>query len=181
MLIDRIVGAFTFKKGVYASAANDATFTNSAWLIVMVAVLLSQVGSRASSSIGFFHWLLGTLLNTVIGVGAFAVGAYVIKWLAGALYKVNVTFEQIVRSLGLSYIWKVIGLIGIISVIPFLVCISAPIRILDILVAFAAALFAIKETTNMEWLNTVVVTVIATIIGLIIAILFSTVFGLIGL
>ena len=61
MLIDRIVGAFTFKKGVYASAANDATFTNSAWLIVMVAVLLSQVGSRASSSIGFFHWLLGTL------------------------------------------------------------------------------------------------------------------------
>ena len=104
-----------------------------------------------------------------------------IKWLAGALYKVNVTFEQIVRSLGLSYIWKVIGLIGIISVIPFLVCISAPIRILDILVAFAAALFAIKETTNMEWLNTVVVTVIATIIGLIIAILFSTVFGLIGL
>lgn len=182
MLIDRIIGALSFKKGVYASAANDTTFTNTAWLIVIVSVLLNQVGSNpASFQHGFFRWLLGTILIAVIGVGAFAVGAYVIKWLAGSMYKVNVTFEQIVRSLGLSYIWKVLGFIGIISVIPFLNCIAAPIRILAVLVAFAAALFSIKESTNMEWLGTIIVVVIATIIGLAIVLIFGFILALIGL
>ena len=181
-MIDRIVGAFTFKKGVYAAAANDAAFSNNAWLIVLVAVLLNQLGSRAGSfGHSFIRWIIGTILIAVIGVGTFALGAYVIKWLSSAMFKVNVTFEQIVRSLGLSYIWKVVGLISILAWLPFLVCITTPIRILDVLVAFAAALFAVKETTNMEWLNTFIVTIIATVAGLIVVGVFGILFALVGL
>ena len=48
MLINRIIGAFTFRKGVYAEVEEDTSFTTTAWILVAVVAFLNQLGSAAS-------------------------------------------------------------------------------------------------------------------------------------
>ena len=43
MLMDRIIGAFTFRKEVYAEVEKDETFTSTAWLLVAVVAFISQL------------------------------------------------------------------------------------------------------------------------------------------
>ena len=36
MLMNRIIGAFTFRRGVYAEVEKDQAFTTTAWILVIV-------------------------------------------------------------------------------------------------------------------------------------------------
>ena len=51
MLVNRIIGAFTFRKGVYAEVEKDTSFTTTAWILVVVASFLNQLGLFASSDL----------------------------------------------------------------------------------------------------------------------------------
>lgn len=181
MLTDKIVGAITFKKGVYASVANDPAFTSNAWLIVMVAAVLNQLGSRAGNAGGFFRWLISGVLLGVFAIGAFALVVFLVTWLAKVMFKANVPFEQAARALGLAYIWRVVGFIGILGFIPLMGCVLAPVRLVAGLAGLAADLFAIKESTNMEWTGTIVVAVIATVVSLAILAIATLILGILRL
>jgi hypothetical protein len=168
MLIDRVVDAIKFKKGVYAAVAADQAFTSNAWLIVMVVSVLNQLGNRAPGARdSVFRWLVSGVVLGVFGIGAFALAVYLVVWLAGVMFKANVKFEQAARALGLAYIWRLVGFIGIISAIsPLLGCLYAPISFIAGLAGLAADLFAIKESTNMDWTGSIVIAVIATVVSL---------------
>ena len=170
MLADRIIGAFTFKKGLYKEVANDTSFTSSAWLIVLVISVLNQLGGRSATiHKSFFGWLIGAVILGAIGVGAFAVSAYLLALLAKSLFNAKVEFEQVVRAMGLAYVWNVIGFIGIVAVItPLLVCLLSPVTILAGLAGLVASLIAIKESTGMDWAGTVVTVIIAFLVTLVI-------------
>ena len=45
--MDRIIGAFTFRKGVYAEVEHDASFTTTAYIIVAIVAILNQLGANA--------------------------------------------------------------------------------------------------------------------------------------
>ena len=47
MMVERIIAAFSFRKGIYKEVEEDQSFTNSAWIIVSVVALLSSFGSNA--------------------------------------------------------------------------------------------------------------------------------------
>jgi hypothetical protein len=170
MLADRIIGAFTFKKGLYKEAANDTSFTSSAWLIVLVISLLNQLGQRSAAiHKSFFGWLIGAIILGAIGVGAFAVSAYLLALVAKSLFNARVEFEQVVRAMGLAYVWNIIGFIGIVSIItPLLTCLLSPVTILAGLAGLVASLLAIKESTGMDWAGTVVTVIVAFVVTLII-------------
>ena len=57
MVMDRIIGAFTFRKGIYAEVEKDASFTRTAWIIVAVVAFLNELGLNASTNIP--GWLAG--------------------------------------------------------------------------------------------------------------------------
>ncbi|MGD8807818.1 MAG: hypothetical protein PVH65_18350, partial [Chloroflexota bacterium] len=120
MLTERIIGAFTFRKGVYAEVENDASFTGTAWLIVVVVAFLNQLGTFAFES----GWLVSLLLGTVFSVVGFAIAAYVVAWVGKSFFQADVTFDEMVRTLGLAYVWRVIGLAGILGGV--INCILAP-------------------------------------------------------
>jgi hypothetical protein len=183
MLVEKIVGAITFKKGVYASVAADQAFTSNAWLIVMVVSVLNQLGNRApDASHSIFRWLVSGVVLGVFGIGAFALAVYLVVWLAGAMFKVNVKFEQVARALGLAYIWRLVGFLAIITAIsPFLGCLLGPIGFIAWLAGLAADLFAIKESTNMDWTGTIVIAIIATVVSLAILGFATFVFSVTGL
>ena len=48
-MMERIIGAFTFRKEVYQEVEKDTTFHPTAWMIVAVVAFLSQLGANAAT------------------------------------------------------------------------------------------------------------------------------------
>ena len=89
MHAQRIIGAFTFRSGVYEEVEEDPAFTQTAWLLVLVSGFLNQLGTRAGG--GPLRWLFGTLAGTVAVVVGFALGAFLVAWVGRLLFQADVT------------------------------------------------------------------------------------------
>lgn len=184
MLTNRIIGAFTFRKGVYAEVERDQSFTQTAWLIVAVIALLNALGGAAGllSARGLFSWLIASVITTAFAVGGFALACLVISWVGKNLFSADVDFNEMVRVLGLAYVWNAIGFIAILSIISSaLLCILAPIRFLAAIMGFIAWLIAAKEALDLEWGQTIVTLIIGWVVNFIIVLLAGVLLGIFGL
>lgn len=180
MLVDRIIGAFTFRKGIYAEVETDTTFTTTAWILVAVVAFLNQLGSQASSNL--LNWLLGAVVGTVFAVIAFAVGALVINWVGRSVYKAEVTFDELVRTLGLAYVWQVIGIIGVLSAFSGLLsCVLAPVMIIAAIALVIAWFIAAKEALDLEWVQTIITVILGWLALVVITLVAGAILGLLGL
>lgn len=179
MLVDRIVGAFTFRKGVYAEVEKDPTFTSTAWILVAVVAFLNQLGAQAGG--GFLNWLLGAVIGTVFAVAGFALGAFVINWAGRTFYDADVTFEELVRTLGLAYVWQVIGFIGILGFVPALSCLLAPVMILAAILLIVAWFMAAREALDLTTGQTIVTVIMGWIAVWVVMLFAGALLGLLGL
>lgn len=156
-MMDRILKVFTFKSEVYKEVEDDASFTQTAWIIVAIVALLNQIGSNAI----LVHdpnrsWILSTLVGTVFSVIGFGVFCFASSWAGRQFFNANVTFEEMVRTLGLAYVWNVIGFIGILGLILPLICIVTPLIVIGGIAGFLSAIFAAKEALDLEWTQAIV-------------------------
>jgi hypothetical protein len=181
MLTQRIIGAFTFRKGVYAEVEQDTSFTTTAWILVAVVAFLNQLGSFASTNI--VNWLLGAVLGTVFAVIGFAVGALVINWVGRAVFKADVSFEELVRTLGLAYVWQVIGVVGVLAAFSAaLSCLLAPVMIIAVIAMIIAWFIAAKEALDLEWGQTIVTVILGWLALVVISLIIGgMVIGALGL
>ncbi len=155
MLTDRIIGAFTFRSGVYKEVEEDTTFTTTAWLLVIVIGFLQQLGSRAQPNL--IRWLGGAIVGTIFAVIGFAVAAFIVNWVGRTIFKAEVTFDELVRTLGLAYVWNIVGVIGALAVFsPTLSCLLTPAVVIAGIAGFVAWLVAAKEALDLEWVQTIV-------------------------
>ena len=177
MLLQRITGAFTFRKGVYAGVEEDTEFTTTAWIIVAVVALLNQLGSQATSNLG--NWLIGAIVGTIFAILGFAVAALVINWVGRAVYKAEVTFNELVRTLGLAYVWQVIGVLGILASIAG--CLLAPVMIVAVVLMVVAWLIAVKEALDLDWVKTVLTVILGVLAMMAVMVLGLLVLSLLGL
>lgn len=179
MLTDRIMGAFTFKKGTYAEVEKDTSFTQTAWILVAVVSFLQQLGSNASRNIG--HWFIGTIVGTIFAVIGFALAAFVIAWVGRSLFKADVTFEEMVRTLGLAYIWNIIGVIGALAAFSgALSCLLAPALFVGAILGLIAWFVAAKEALDLEWVQTIITVIIGWIVLFVMLAIAGAVLGLLG-
>jgi hypothetical protein len=180
MLTDRIKGAFTFRKGVYAEVEGDTTFTRTAWIIVVVVAFLNQLGSNASGNL--VNWLVGALVGTIFAVLSFAVGAWVINWVGKTVFKADVTFDEMVRTLGLAYVWQVVGVFGILSAFSAaLSCVLAPIMVIAAILTLVAWFIATKEALDLEWLQTIITVILGLIALIVIVLIGVAILGVLGI
>ena len=155
MLVDRIIGAFTFRKGVYAEVEADTSFTTTAWIVVAVVAFLNQLGSYASPDVA--GWLIGAVVGTILTVLGFAVGALVINWVGRTVFDADVTFDQLVRTLGLAYVWNVVGVLGILGILGAgLSCVLGIVSFIAWVLMMIAWFIAAKEALDLEWVQTIV-------------------------
>ena len=179
MLTNRIVGAFTFRKGIYAEVEGDTTFTRTAWIIVVVVSFLNQIGSNATGDI--LNWLGGAVIGTIFAVLGFAVAALVINWVGRAVFKADVTFDELVRTLGLAYVWQVVGFIGVVSAFSVaLKCILAPIMFIAAIALIIAWFVAAKEALDLEWLQTIITIFLGWIALIVVVVIGGVIIGLLG-
>jgi hypothetical protein len=179
MLSERIIGAFTFRSGVYAEVEKDNTFTSTAWILVAVVAFLNQIGSFASSEL--VNWLVGAVVGTIFAVVAFAVGALVINWVGRGVYKADVTFDELVRTLGLAYVWQVVGVLGVLSAFSTaLSCLLAPVMVIAAILLVVAWFIAAKEALDLDWVKTIITVILGWISLIVITAIAAVVVGLLG-
>jgi len=185
MLTDRIMGAFTFRKGVYAEAARDTQFTTDAWLIVLVVNFVATLGSSAGSlrgERGFIAFLVTVILGTLLSIAGFALSAFLVSWVGRSMFKATASFEELARAMGLANVWRVIGFLGIFSAIsPALVCLLSPVTLLAGLAGLVAYFFSIREATGMDWVGVIVSVVVALIVQLIVTAVLGGILAIFGL
>jgi hypothetical protein len=157
MLTNRIIGAFTFRKGVYAEVEKDTSFTTTAWILVVVVAFLKQLGSFASST----DWLIAAIMGTIAAIPGFAVGVLVINWVGHTVFKADVSFGELVRTLALAYVWQVIGVLGILTAFSeALFYLLDPVQIIAAILMIVAWLIAAKEALDLEWVQTIVTVIL---------------------
>jgi hypothetical protein len=182
-MMDRFMKVFTFKSEVYKEVEDDASFTQMAWMIVAVVAFLSQLGSNASLvHIEGASWIVGTFTGTIFAVLGFAVGCFVISWAGKTFFNAEVTFEELVRTLGLAYVWNVIGFLGIIGAVsPGLACAVGPLSLVAGIAGLVSWFIAAKEALDLEWPQTIGTVVIGWIASFFISLIAGAILGVFGL
>jgi hypothetical protein len=179
MLVNRIVGALTFRKGVYQEVEDDVKFTPTAWMLVILIALLSQLGTNivAGEALDFGDWIVGSAIGTVGEIVGFAVMAFLVVVIGRSLFKAQVSFDEMVRTLGLASIWRAIGFIGVLGAFSgVLGCLIAPVTLIAGIAGLIAWLVAAREALDLGWVEAIV-TVIIGFIGFIVTMI---VVGIIG-
>ncbi|MBU0495592.1 MAG: YIP1 family protein [Chloroflexi bacterium] len=188
-MLNRIIGAFLFRKGVYEEVERDAGFTTMAWVLVIVIAFLNRLGGQlgtaavnATAAGGDINWtaaLVGIVLGTISDVIAFAIMAFAISWVGKLLFQAKTNFSEMVRVLGLAYVWNIVGLLAILGLlVPALICIVAPIAFIAWILYLLAALIGVKAALDLDWIKTIVSVVIGWIIYVVIAFLISIATGI---
>lgn len=180
--MDRIIGAFTFRREVYADVEQDADFTTTAWIIVAVVSFLNQLGSLKFDNFGIS--VLGVITGTVFAVLGFALAAYIISLVGRTVFKAEVTFNELMRTVGLAYVWQAVGVLGILgSISETLGCVVAPALVIGVILWLVSSFIAAKEALDLEWLQTIITVFLgwlAYIVVLALAGLLLTALGLAG-
>ena len=180
MLTERIIGALTFRRGVYADVEADKTFTATAWILVVIFALLNQLGSYASESI--FDWLVGTGISVLTAIAGFAIAAAVINWVGRGAFRAEVTFDELVRTMGLASVWTVVGVLGIIAAFSdALSCILGPVIVISWIALVLAWFVAVHEALDLTWGKTLITVIIGFIPWAIIMVLTGIVLTLLDL
>ena len=180
MLTDRIIAAFTFRREVYKEVEQDTTFTQTAWLLVVVVAFLSQLGSSASGNL--VNWVIGAVVGTIFAVIGFAVGAFVINWVGRTVFSADVTFEELVRTLGLAYVWNIVGVIGVLAGFSdALACLLAPVTFIAAILGLISWFVAAKEALDLEWVQTIVTVILGWIALFVVTLIAGVVLGMLGL
>jgi len=177
MLTERIIGAFTFRKGVYSEVEKDLSFTSTAWLIVVVVSFLNKLGTVNADNFG--GRLIAAVVATIGAVLGFALAAFVIDWVGRSVFNAEVSFDELVRTLGLAYVWQIIGLIGIFS--GFLTCLLAPAIFVAWILALVAWFVAAKEALDLTWGQTILTVIIGWLVFIVVAIIVGVILGVLGL
>jgi len=184
MLVDRIMKAFMFNKEVYSEVEHDTSFTTTAWVIVAATAFLGSLGSTFGAS-GFDQpvaGVVGVLVGTVIGIIGFAVGTVIITWVGQTVFKAEVTFDELVRTLGLAYVWRVLGVISIVGAFsPALACVTAPISLAAAIAGLFSWFIAAKEALDLDWTQTIVTVLLGWAAIMIVTFFTSLILGMFGL
>ena len=123
-------------------------------------------------------WLGGAIVGTIFAVAGFALAAVVISWVGRGLFKAQVTFEELVRTLGLAYVWNVVGVIGVLAgLIAVLGCVLAPVMIVAAILLIVAWFMAAKEALDLGWGETIITVIVGWIVMMAIMFVGSLVLG----
>jgi hypothetical protein len=104
------------------------------------------------------------------------------NWLGRTLFQADVTFEEMVRTLGLAYVWKIVGVVGILAgLADALSCLLAPALVIGWVMLVISWFVAAKEALDLDLVQTIVTVALGWLAFGLIMMLGSAVLSLIGL
>jgi hypothetical protein len=181
-IMEKIIGALSFKSGVYAEAKKDAGFSGTAWLIVAASAVLSALGNSAGLARGhIFGWLLGSIFGSVFQILGFALAVLIIMWVGKTVFNATASFDELARPLGLARIWHVVGVLGLLALLsPSLGCVVGIFNVAAFILGFIAWLWAVHEALGLDWAQAITVVILGTMVVLVITFISTSILGLFG-
>jgi hypothetical protein len=128
--------------------------------VAVVAVLNQLASYFYLGGVGAQPSILSLVLGIVLALLGFALMCWVVAWVGKSLFSADSSFEEMVRVLGLAYVWGLLSAI-LLFVLPGLGWIAS-------LVALVAYLVAVKEALDLDWVKTAVTVIIGFIVNFII-------------
>jgi len=182
-MVNRIIGAFLFRREVYADVEADQSFTTTAYILVAVVAILNALGAGAA---GFRQSLMngtfGVIGTAIFALVGFIFGAWVISWVGKSFMAADANFGEIVRTLGLAYVWNIFGVLGVASLAsPTLSCVTGPVVFLGWILGLISWFIALKEALDLDWGRTIVTAFVGWIAMIFIVIIGGFVLGSIGI
>jgi len=99
----------------------------------------------------------------------------VVGWVGREVFKATVTTDELVRTLGLAYVWQVVGVLALV-----LGPLGALIAFIAAILGFAASLIATKAALDLEWVQTIVTIVIGFIVLFVVIAIGGIILGILG-
>ncbi|MDA1330380.1 MAG: hypothetical protein O3B43_04870 [Chloroflexi bacterium] len=125
--------------------------------------------------------LIASVLGAAAEVFAFAVGAYVVAWVGKTLFQAEVTFDEMVRALGLAYVWRIVGVLGALGgLIPALGLLLFPILCVAAILSIASWFVATREALDLDTGQTIITVLLGWVAIVVINIVLGAIIGLLG-
>ncbi len=154
-VIERAIGAARLDPRAYEDVEHDQTATGSALVIVAIAAVANGIGSAGEAGV---LGLIGGVVFGLLGFVLYAGIAYLIGSQLFATRETNVTWGQLIRTLGFAQAPGILRVLGIVPVIGGLIQLIVGVWIL------IASIIAIRQACDFSTGRAVLTTVVAWIV-----------------
>ena len=150
---DRVIGALRLNVATFEDVERDQSATGQAAMVVLAGAISGGLGTGRLS---------GIVLGAILGVAGWAVAAYVLMFVGTRLLpgkNTEADFGQVARTIGFAQAPYLLGILGIIPVLGYLIRIVLSIWVL------VAMVIAVRQALDYDdTFRAVVVCVIAWVI-----------------
>ena len=146
-IMSRVMRVFRYDLTVFQEVEEDQAATQQAWVVVFLAAVASGIGSALGSLIsggGFGGLLLGLIVTPILTIIGYFLWAFVTYWVGVNMFQGETDFEEMQRVIGFAYAPNVLGLLGFIPCVGFLISLAAS------LYALVLSVMAVKEGLDVD-------------------------------
>lgn len=177
-LVSRVLRAIRLDKAFYKEVESDTSLTQQALLVVIIASVLSGIGSffgALMSGSGFGSALLGLVLGIAISVVGYFIWAFIAYFVGTRLFKGTADYGELQRTLGYAFAPTALGLLS------FIPCVGPVIALLGFLWTLVCGVVAVREALDFDLGKAVLTVIIGWVVWFAISMIIGAIFGLGGL
>jgi hypothetical protein len=164
-IVERIVRIIRLDAKVFPEIAHDEKATTEATLIVVVAALFNAIGAGIGGH-SFGRFII-TLLSSILI--SWLLWSWITMYLGKSLYGTQATFWELARALGYASAPMILGILGAITCIGWLITLAAAI------LSLIAGFLAVRETLELSTEKAIV----TILIGWVVMVVVSVVLGIV--
>lgn len=172
-MLDRMRRAVMLDASLYEEVEHDQTLNTEALTIVIIVAVASGISALLGGIIGgqIGRAFLGALVSVVLGVVNYYIWAYVTQWVGTSLFDGTADVGEMLRVLGYAYTPQLLGLLGFIPCVGWLISLAA------FVLSLIAAVIAIREALDFDTGKAVVTAIVGWVIIVIINVVVGIVLG----
>jgi len=174
-MLGRVIRAARLDVSLYQEAENNTGLTQEALIVVVIAALLSGIGSALGVIIGgqgIGALFVGLIIGVVLAVVVYFIWAFITYFIGVNLFQGTADYGELQRTLGYAYAPTALGLLG------FIPCVGPLFSIAGLIWALVCGVIAVREALDFDTTKAVLTVIIGWIIGLIISLVISAVVGI---
>ena len=173
-LLDRMRRAVMLDASLYEEVEHDQSLNRQALVIVIIVAVASGISALLGGIIGgqVGRAFLGALVSVVIGVVNYYIWAYVTQFVGTRFFGGTADVGEMLRVLGYAHTPQLLGLLGFIPCVGWLISLAA------LVLSLIAAVIAIREALDFDTGKAVITAIIGWVIIVIINVVVNLVLGL---
>jgi hypothetical protein len=166
----------TFKAPTYRSISDDKNLTKTAAIVVIVVslvvgffqTLVPIAAGGTSSSISIVGAIVAAIVGVIFGLIAWAIGAWVLAFVAKMLFRGKANTLQMLRVTGYVHVFDLVGILAILGGIALLPLFLISLALVAAVLRSIGYAVAAREVAGLASLNAIEAAVIAIVAELII-------------